>query len=112
MTSRDASFWKEAINDEIDSIMSNQIWELVDLPPGSKPIVCKWVFRRKYHTNGMIQTFKTRLVAKGFKQREGVDYLDTYAPMARIKSIRTLFALTSIHNFFVHQMDAKMEFLN
>ena len=66
MTSRDASFWKEAINDEMDSIMSNQTWELVNPLPRSKPIGCKWVFQRKYHTNGMIQNFKARLVAKGF----------------------------------------------
>ncbi|RVW44817.1 Retrovirus-related Pol polyprotein from transposon TNT 1-94 [Vitis vinifera] len=102
----------EAINDEMDSIMSNQTWELVDLPPGSKPIGCKWVFRRKYHTDGMIQTFKARLVVKGFKQREGIDYFDTYAPVARTTSIRILFALASIHNLFVHQMDVKMAFLN
>ncbi|WJZ84162.1 hypothetical protein VitviT2T_003781 [Vitis vinifera] len=112
MASRDVAFWKEAINDEMDSIMSNQTWELVDLPPGSKPIGCKWVFRRKYHTDGMIQTFKARLVAKGFKQREGIDYFDTYAPVARTTSIRTLFALASIHNLFVHQMDVKTAFLN
>ncbi|RVW16046.1 Retrovirus-related Pol polyprotein from transposon TNT 1-94 [Vitis vinifera] len=112
MTLRDVAFWKEAINDEMDSIMSNQTWELVDLPPGSKPIGCKWVFRRKYHTDGMIQTFKARLVAKGFKQREGIDYFDTYAPVARTTSIRILFALASIHNLFVHQMDVKTAFLN
>ncbi|KAL6314756.1 hypothetical protein AAG906_027104 [Vitis piasezkii] len=105
-------FWKEAINDEMDSIMSNQTWEMVDLPLGSKPIGCKWVFRRKYHTDGMIQTFKARLVAKGFKQREGIDYFDTYAPVARTTSIRILFALASIHNLFVHQMDVKTAFLN
>ncbi|RVX02552.1 Retrovirus-related Pol polyprotein from transposon TNT 1-94 [Vitis vinifera] len=81
-------------------------------PPRSKPIGCKWVFRRKYHTDGMIQTFKARLVAKGFKQREGIDYFDTYAPVARTTSIRILFALTSIHNLFVHQMDVKTAFLN
>ncbi|RVW90101.1 Retrovirus-related Pol polyprotein from transposon TNT 1-94 [Vitis vinifera] len=112
MASRDVAFWKEAINDEMDSIMSNQTWELVDLPPGSKPIGCKWVFRRKYHTDDMIQTFKARLVAKGFKQREGIDYFDTYAPVARTTSIRILFALASIHNLFVHQMDVKTAFLN
>ena len=55
----------------------------------------------------MIQTFKARLVAKGFKQREGVDYFDTYAPVARIPSIRILFALTLIPNLFVHQIDVK-----
>ncbi|RVW46570.1 Retrovirus-related Pol polyprotein from transposon TNT 1-94 [Vitis vinifera] len=112
MASRDVAFWKEAINDEMDSIMSNQTWELVDLPPRSKPIGCKWVFRRKYHTDGMIQTFKARLVAKGFKQRECINYFDTYAPVARKTSIRILFALASIHNLFVHQMDVKTAFLN
>ena len=60
----------------------------------------------------MIQTFKARLVAKGFKQREGIDYFDTYAPVARTTSIRILFALASIHNLFVHQMDVKTAFLN
>ena len=71
MSSRDVAFWKEAVNDEMDSIMSNNTWILVDLPPGSKPITSKWVFRRKYNTDGSIQTFKARLVAKGFRQKEG-----------------------------------------
>lgn len=102
MTLRDASFWKEAINDEMDSILSNQTWVLVDLPPSSKPISNKWVFRRKYNTDGSIQTFKARLVAKEFKQKQGVDYFDTYALMARLTSIRVLLALTSIYNLFVH----------
>ena len=75
----------------MDSIISNQIWELVDLPPRSKPIRCKWVFQRKYYTNDMVQTFKARLVAKGFKQRENIDYFDTYASVARITSIKIFF---------------------
>ena len=69
MASRDSAFQKEAVNDEMNLILSNNTWVLVDLPTGSKPIGCKWVFRRKYNTNGSIQTFKARLVAKGFKQR-------------------------------------------
>lgn len=64
MSSRDSAFWKEAISDEMDSILSNKTWILVDLPSGSKPIVCKWVFGRKYNTNGTIQSFKARLVAQ------------------------------------------------
>ena len=111
MTSRDSSFWKEAINDEMDSLMSNGTWVLVDLPPSSKPIGCKWVFRRKYNTDGSLQTFKARLVTKGFRQK-GVDYFDTYAPVARITSIRVLFALASIHDLYIHQMDVKTTFLN
>jgi hypothetical protein len=97
MASRDAAFWREAVNDEMDSILSNNTWVLVDLPPSSNTIGCKWVFRRKYRTDGTIQTFKARLVAKGFRQREGIDYFDTYAPVARITSIRVLIALASIY---------------
>jgi hypothetical protein len=112
MASRDAAFWKEAINDEMDSILSNNTWILVDLPHGSKPIGCKWVFRRKYNTDGSLQTFKSRLVVKGFKQKEGIDYFDTYASVARITSIRVLMALASIFDLYVHQMDVKTAFLN
>jgi hypothetical protein len=112
MASRDAAFWREAVNDEMDSILSNNTWVLVDLPPGSNTIGCKWVFRRKYRTDGTIQTFKARLVAKGFRQREGIDYFDTYAPIARITSIRVLIALASIYKLVVHQMDVKTAFLN
>uniref|UniRef100_A0A2N9JAE7 CCHC-type domain-containing protein n=1 Tax=Fagus sylvatica TaxID=28930 RepID=A0A2N9JAE7_FAGSY len=112
MASRDAAFWREAVNDEMDSILSNNTWVLVDLPPGSNTIGCKWVFKRKYRTGGTIQTFKVRLVAKGFRQREGIDYFDTYAPVARITSIRVLIALASIYKLVVHQMDVKTAFLN
>uniref|UniRef100_A0A2N9HML0 Integrase catalytic domain-containing protein n=1 Tax=Fagus sylvatica TaxID=28930 RepID=A0A2N9HML0_FAGSY len=66
----------------------------------------------KYKTDGTIQTFKARLVAKGFRQREGIDYFDTYAPVARITSIRVLIALASIYKLVVHQMDVKTAFLN
>ena len=98
MSSRDAFFWREAVNDEMDSIMSNQTWVLVDLPKGSKPISCKWVFKKKYNTDESVQTFKARLVAKGFKQKQSIDYFDTYAPVARLTSIRVLMAIASIHH--------------
>jgi hypothetical protein len=65
MASRDVAFWREAVNDEIDSILSNNTWVLVDLPPGSNTIDCKWVIRRKYRTDGSIQTFKARVKASG-----------------------------------------------
>ncbi|XP_071928092.1 uncharacterized protein [Coffea arabica] len=112
MKSRGASFWREAINDEMDSLLSNHTWILVDLPPGSKPISCKWVFRKKYATNGSIQTFKAKLVAIGFRQKEGIDYFNTYALVARITSIRVLLALVSMFDLCVHQMDVKTAFLN
>ena len=67
MSSRNVTFWKDAINDEMNSIMSNHTWELVDLSLCSKRIGCKWVFRKNYHTDGTLYTFKTKLVAKGFR---------------------------------------------
>ena len=94
----------------MDSLVSNNTWELSDLPPGSKAIGCRWVFRIKYHTDGSIQTFKARLVIQGFSQRQGVDYFDTYAPVARITSIRVLVALALIYNLLIHQIDVKTIF--
>ena len=110
--SQDSAFWKEAINDEMDSIMGNNTWTLVDLPPGSKPIGCKWIFKKKMKADGTIEKFKARLVAKGFTQKQGIDYFDTYAPVARIATIRLLISLTSIYNLVIHQMDVKTAFLN
>ena len=78
MTSHDAPFWKEAINNKIDSIMSNHEWEIVNLPPGVKPIGCKWIFKKKLKVDGSIDKYKARLVAKGFTQKKDIDYFDTY----------------------------------
>ena len=112
MKSQDVAFWKEAINDEMDSIMGNNTWVLVDLPPGCKPLGCKWIFKRKMKVDGTIEKFKARLVIQGFRQKSGIDYFDTYAPVARISTIRLLIALASIHNLIIHQMDVKTAFLN
>ncbi|GJT04459.1 zinc finger, CCHC-type containing protein [Tanacetum coccineum] len=112
MQSRDASFWKEAIDDEIGSIMENNTWVLSDLPPGCKPLGCKWIFKRKMKFDGTIDKFKARLINQGFRQKEGIDYFDTYVPVARITTIRLLLALAAIHNLVIHQMDVKTTFLN
>nr|KAJ0189684.1 hypothetical protein LSAT_V11C800438810 [Lactuca sativa] len=112
MMSRDAPLWKEAINDEMDSIMGNGTWELADLPKGRRPIGSKWIFKKKYHPDGSISAYKARLVAKGYRQREGIDYFDTYAPVARISSIRTLIAISALKGLYIHQMDVKTAFLN
>ncbi|GJU20001.1 retrovirus-related pol polyprotein from transposon TNT 1-94 [Tanacetum coccineum] len=112
MKSHDSSFWKEAVNDEMDSIIGNNIWILIDLPPGSKAIKSKWIFKRKLRVDGSIENFKARLVAKGFTQREGLDYFDTYAPVAWTTTIRILIALASINKLIIHQIDVKTAFLN
>ncbi|GKA87608.1 zinc finger, CCHC-type containing protein [Tanacetum coccineum] len=73
---------------------------------------CKWIFKRKMKVDGTIDKFKARLVIQGFRQKEGIDYFDTYAPVARITTIRLLLALAAIHNLVIHQMDVKTAFLN
>jgi hypothetical protein len=111
-SSPDADLWKEAVQSEMDSIMSNGTWEVVDHPYGCKPVGCKWVFKKKLGPDGTIEKYKARLVAKGYTQKEGKDYLDTYSPVARLTTIQVLLSLATSHGLFVHQMDVKTTFLN
>ncbi|GJR79018.1 zinc finger, CCHC-type containing protein [Tanacetum coccineum] len=103
--------WKEAMNDEMDSIMGNNTWVLVDLPLGCKPLGSKCIFKRKLKVDETIKKFKARLVIQGFRQT-GIYYFDTYAPVAHISTKRLLIAMASIHNLIIHQMDVKTAFLN
>ncbi|XP_068304222.1 uncharacterized protein [Pyrus communis] len=112
LESSEAPYWKEAIQSEIESIMQNNTWELVNLPPGNKPIGHKWNFKRKLRSDGTIDKYKARLVAKRYRKKEGLDYFNTYSPVARITSIRLLIAITSVYNLEIHQMDVKTAFLN
>ena len=112
MTSPEAPFWKEAINSEVESILQNYMWELVDIPPGNKQIGYKWIFKRKLKVDGSIDKYKARLVAKGYRKKEGLDYFDTYFPVSRITSIRMLIAIASLNNMEIHHMDVKTAFLN
>ena len=92
--------------------MEKNTWVLVDLPPGCKPITSKWIFKRKRKLDGTIERFKTWLVIRGFNQKHGIDYFDTYAPVARIATIRVLIALAAIQKLVIHQIDVKTAFLN
>ncbi|GJX24407.1 zinc finger, CCHC-type containing protein [Tanacetum coccineum] len=103
---------REAIDDEIGSIMENNTWVLSDLPLACKLLGCKWIFKRKMKVDGTIEKFKAQLVIQGFRQKEWIDYFDTYAPVVRITTIRLLLALAGVHNLVIHQMDIKTTFLN
>ena len=113
LTSPDAIFWKEAVNDEMKSLIYNRTWKLVDLPSGCKIIGCNWVLRKQLKPDGSIDKFKVRLVAKGFKQKVDLDFFDTFSPVTRIISIRLLIAIAAaIFDLKIHQMDVKTVFLN
>ena len=92
--------------------MSNGTWEVVDRPLGCKPVGCKWVFKKKLRPDGTIEKYKARLVAKGYTQKEGKVFFDTYAPVARLTTIRALLTLAASCGLIIHQMDVKTAFLN
>jgi hypothetical protein len=104
--------WRLAMLDEMTSIESNGTWELVDAPPGVRPIGLKWVFKTKRDATGIVTKHKARLVAKGYVQRQGIDFDEVFAPVARLESVWLLLALAASEGWAVHHMDVKSAFLN
>jgi hypothetical protein len=100
--SPDADDWKEAIRSEIDSILSNETWELVDRPYGCKSVCCKWVFKKKLRPDGTIDKHKTMLVTKGYTQKEGEYFFDTYSPVARLTT--TQFSPMKLGSWLIDHM--------
>ena len=112
MASPEAAKWKEAMDSEIQSMYDNLVWTLVDIIPGQRTVGCKWIFKKKTDTDGKVHTYKARLVAKGYTQTQGIDYDETFSPVAKIKSIRIMLAIAAFHDYEIWQMDVKTAFLN
>ena len=104
--------WDADMNEEYHFLMVNDTWDLVLLPKGRKLVRCKWVYRTKYASDGSVEILKVRLVAKGFSQVKGIDYNETFAPIAKMNSIHLVLSLVALHNWEVHQMDVKSAFLH
>ncbi|KAJ9567714.1 hypothetical protein OSB04_003680 [Centaurea solstitialis] len=104
--------WQEAMKAEMQSMYDNQVWELTDMPQHCRAVGRKWVFKKKTDMDGNVHTFKAKLVAKGFTQTHGIDYDETFSPVAMVKSIRILMAISAYFNYEIWQMDVKTAFLN
>ena len=100
------------MNEKIEKIEKNKTWTLVPRPKAKNVIGTKWVFRNKMNEQGEVIRNKERLVCKGCSQKEGIDYEETYAPIARMEAVRMFLAYAKNNNFKVYQMDVKSTFLN
>ena len=108
----DSEKWQVAMKSEIESMYENQVWNLVDPPDGVRPIECKWIYKKKTDADGNITVYKARLVAKGFRQIQGIDYGETFSPVAMLKSVRILLVIAAYFDYEIWQMDVKTAFLN
>ncbi|WVZ93303.1 LOW QUALITY PROTEIN: hypothetical protein U9M48_039295 [Paspalum notatum var. saurae] len=104
--------WMNAMHEELENFERNHVWDLVEPPPNYRPIGTKCVFKNKQGENGMVVRNKARLVVQSFCQKEGIDYEETFAPIARLEAIRILLAFAASKGFKLQQMDVKSAFLN
>ena len=106
------SNWISAMQVEMDSLLKNNTWELVPYPNHRNVIANKWIYRIKYNSNGEIEKYKARLVAKGFSQQYGLDYEETFAPVAKMPTIRLIMSISASMGWKLFQLDVKSAFLN
>ncbi|GJT27798.1 retrovirus-related pol polyprotein from transposon TNT 1-94 [Tanacetum coccineum] len=104
--------WIDAMNAEIQSMMDNMVWVLVDLPPGCKTVGSKWLFKKKTEMDSIVHNYKARLIAKGYTQLYGVDYEETFSPVADIRAIMILISIAAYYDYEIWNMDIKTAFLN
>ncbi|RVW80140.1 Retrovirus-related Pol polyprotein from transposon TNT 1-94 [Vitis vinifera] len=106
-----SSKWELAMKDEMDSLLGNQTWELIELPVGKKALHNKWVYRIKNEHDGS-KRYKARLVVKGFQQKEGIDYTEIFSPVVKMSTIRLVLGMVAVENLHLEQLDVKTAFLH
>ncbi|KAK8921057.1 hypothetical protein KSP39_PZI020242 [Platanthera zijinensis] len=104
--------WKTAMEEELRALDKNKTWQLVSLPPGKRTVGSRWVYTVKQNQDGVVERYKARLVAQGYTQAKGIDYQDTFAPVAKMNSIRVLFSVVASRRWELLQLDIKNAFLN
>src|SRR3954471_7555900 len=104
--------WQLAMAEEIAALERTVTWDLVSPPPGVRPITCKWVYKIKTRSDGSLERYKARLVARGFQQEHDRDYDETFAPVAHMTTVRTLLAVSSVRQWSISQLDVQNAFLN
>ena len=104
--------WMDAMDNEMNLLHMNHVWDLVKLPKDRKAVCSKWVFKLKVGSDGQVERHKARLVAQGFAQKQGLDYDETFSPVVRFESLRTVIALTVQNGMKMYQMDVTTAFLN
>ncbi|GJV05020.1 retrotransposon protein, putative, ty1-copia subclass [Tanacetum coccineum] len=104
--------WLSAMNVEMQSMKDNEVWDLVDLPPNGKTVGSKRLFKKKIDMDGVVHTYKAHLVAKGYTQTLGINYEETFSPVAYIRAIRILIAIIAFYDYEIWQIDVKTVFLN
>lgn len=104
--------WITAMNEELQALEENKTWTITTLPPGKKSIACKWLYKTKYKPDGSVERYKSRLVILGCRQTYGIDYMETFAPVAKLTTLRALLAVTAIQGWITVQMDVRNAFLN
>jgi hypothetical protein len=109
---RSQQVWKEAMMEECHFIMKNDVWEIVPRPEEKSMVTSKWIYKIMHATNGNIEKYKLRFVVRGFSQKEGVYYEDTFSLVARYTSIKSIISLSLVMGSILHQMDVKTAFLN
>ena len=104
--------WDAAMAAEIQALELNSTWSLVPLPPNKRAVGCKWVFKIKYKSDGSVERYKARLVAKGYTQQEGLDYTETFSPVAKMVTVKLFLSLAAVQGWTLHQLDVNNAFLH
>jgi histone deacetylase 1/2 len=104
--------WHNAMPDEFNALMQNDMWSLVARPAGVNVVTGKWIFRHKFNPDGSHARYKARWVVRGFTQQHGMDYTETFSPVVKPATIRLVISLATAHSWPIHQLDVKNSFLN